>query len=90
MSDLKWMRPLLAKLVGDDEPKAYDEDVAQAVRCTEVSDLIEADMQRVGDSGWYVSIRKTWKDAPFRRADMNLPRAICLAISAALNWSEPK
>lgn len=92
MSDLSWMRPLLAKLVGDAEPNAYDEDVAQAIRCLEA---LQAQSWR-----WAIECENGSSDVQLRNPETlmrtrslgseSLPRAICLAIAAALQWEEPK
>lgn len=88
MSDLKWMRPRLAELVGDAEPKAYDEDVAQAVRCLEALRPrgLTASLALCGD-GWSLSVRmKRGNRALAHKRGDALPSTVCLAIAAALGW----
>lgn len=98
MSDLKWMRPLLAKLVGDDEPEAYDEDVAQAIRCleemraylTEIHRYDRAQEKFDPERHWYCGLY--YHDLTKRNGvgyACTLPAATCLAIAAALGWEKP-
>ena len=97
VSDLSWMRPKLAELCGhtvsylcseydrglvcgDWRP---DEDVAQAVRCLEAMKRC-IDLQF--DVVWHAQIGIEQFTI---RSDISLPRAICLALAAALGWDKP-
>lgn len=83
-------------IVGVDEWRP-DEDVAQAVRCLEawrdqtMGDWIIESKPVAGEMAYWVEL------APFAETpnpkrlllDGPLPRAICLAIAAALGWEKP-
>jgi hypothetical protein len=104
MTDLAWMRPKLAELCGLDpytdrrEPDkpcyvglTYwhpDEDVAQAVRCLEA--MRKNYLTRLTGptkAFWRCDLINDY--SAWVEVDESLPRAICLAIAAALGWEKP-
>ncbi len=73
-----------------------DEDVAQAIRCLEaipVGPGDETTIRRVQDihnldrNAWFVRVKRGYNQNTYVEPQ-SLPRAICLAIAASLNWKE--
>lgn len=95
--DLSWLRPKLAELCGFSLKRetfywAPDEDVDQAVRCLEAFAM---DTQHVelswSGAAWYCVMQIPLKTGESRVITQHgpMPRAICLAIAAALGWEKP-
>lgn len=100
MSDLAWMHERLAELCGINlrtNSKLWatwspTTDVAQAVRCLEAMKWAWFTVGRAAE-GWTAMCYETpdhyEKREYFEAEDQSLPRAICLAIAAALGWEAP-
>lgn len=94
MTDIAWMRPKLAELAraGDTLTQLWlpDEDTLQAMHC-----LAYASAGPNGES-FVIDVNKDVirvtvgvRGKPYKVEGGSLPRAICLAIAAALDWEAP-
>ena len=67
-----------------------DFDAAQAIRCLEAM-RPAWDIEIFIFEDWVVTLQlKNLNTKKTQEADTSLPRAICLAIAAALGWEDPK